>query len=137
MMSNVAKVVANHLFEGYVICLSGDLGAGKTTFTQFLGRHMGIKDFINSPTFTIMKIYDHKPKLTHIDAYRLEHDIDNDIEEYIAAEGVTVIEWYTYIQSSLPSEYLVMDIEWLSETKRKIYVKGTGRYEKTIEALDY
>ncbi len=137
-MSLLAKKIAKTMFDGFVICLSGDLGAGKTTFTQYLGRHLGIKDPINSPTFTIMKMYEHTPKLTHIDAYRLEHQgDDSDIEEFIGGEGVTVIEWYPYIHSALPKHYLAMDIEWLGETKRKILVKGTGRYEKTVKILNH
>lgn len=137
-MSWLAKTITKSIFDGFVICLSGDLGAGKTTFTQYLGRHLGINDAINSPTFTIMKTYEHTPKLTHIDAYRLEEQGDDaDIEEFIGNEGVTVIEWYTFIPLALPKDYLALDIEWLGETKRKIKVKGTGRYEKTVEILNH
>ncbi|MFH5882535.1 MAG: tRNA (adenosine(37)-N6)-threonylcarbamoyltransferase complex ATPase subunit type 1 TsaE [Candidatus Izemoplasmataceae bacterium] len=138
-MEIFAQEVAKHLFPGFVLCLAGDLGAGKTTFTQFLGKHMGINDSINSPTFTIMKNYEHKPySLTHIDAYRLEGvKRDMEVEEYIYSNGVSVIEWYTYIEESLPDEYLSIHIAFISEHERHLTIEGRGKYEKIAKSISH
>ena len=77
-----------------IICLNGDLAAGKTTFTKGIGKALGVKRVINSPTFTLLKIYEGDLTLYHIDAYRLaENDADLGFDEYFDLGGVTVIEW--------------------------------------------
>jgi len=135
-MKRLAFQLEPCLFEGFVLCLEGDLGAGKTTFTQFLGQAMGIKDHINSPTFTIMKIYDHDLRLYHIDAYRLQgQGYDQDLEDVIGIEGVSVIEWYQYIQESLPKDVLKMHIVWVSNQERQVTIEGTGPYENIVKTL--
>ena len=90
-----------------LITLSGDLGAGKTTFTQGLARGLGIDKKVTSPTFTIMKEYKGRLPLYHIDAYRLEN-ITQDLgfDEYIESDGVCVIEWANFIEYVLPEELL-------------------------------
>ena len=89
-----AKQLAQLLESGDVICLEGDLGAGKTTFTRYLARALGIEGNIKSPTFTIMREYQsgHLP-LYHMDAYRLEQTGAEGlgIEEYLEGDGVCVI----------------------------------------------
>lgn len=132
-----AKQCATFLKEGFVLGLEGDLGAGKTTFTKFLGEALGIKGVINSPTFTIMKVYDDgRLPLYHIDAYRLDGiGADYDLEEYIDGFGVTVIEWYARILESMPEDYLALKIEWTGEESRIITMKGRGSYESIVEAL--
>ena len=126
-----------HLFPGFVLCLEGDLGAGKTTFTKYLGKGMGITDTITSPTFTILKIYENVLPLYHMDVYRLNGiGADYDLEEYIYRDGVCVIEWYQHISESLPEDKLIIEIDILGDTKRRLRVEGTGRYEDIIQALD-
>ncbi len=135
-MKQFAQAISKFVGPGFVLCLSGDLGAGKTTFTQFLGEAMGIKDAINSPTFTLMKIYDHQLPLYHIDAYRLEGvGSDAQLEEYIYGDGVCVIEWYQYIIHSIPSDCLVIDIEWVSKTERLLRLKGSGMYASIVKNI--
>ena len=86
-----------------LIILTGDLGAGKTTFTQGLALGMGITKTVTSPTFTIMKIYKNKLPLYHIDAYRLEGiSQDLGLEEMMDDDGVCVIEWPLFIDDRLP-----------------------------------
>jgi len=137
-MKALAQAMSQHLYAGFVLCLEGDLGAGKTTFTQFLGQAMGIQDPINSPTFTILKLYENKLPLYHIDAYRLEGvGSDQELEEYIYGDGVCVVEWYSYIHESIPSASLKMKIEWLSEEGRKVTLEGTDEYEKIVESLSH
>ena len=135
-MKDFAMKVSNEVFPGFILCLEGDLGAGKTTFTKYLGKGMGFIDNINSPTFTIMKIYEGELDLYHMDVYRLNGiGSDYDLEEYIYAEGVCVIEWYRNILNSLPKEKLVIDIEIIDETKRLLKIEGTGIYEKIVQKV--
>ena len=138
-MQRFAARVADYADKGFTLCLSGELGAGKTTFTQFFGRSLGIDEAINSPTFTIMKLYDKADlSLVHIDAYRLEgFGEDESLEEYIFGPHICVIEWYEYIKGSLPSAYLAIDFIRSGPTSRTLYVKGSGRYEAIAETLSH
>ncbi len=134
--AKLAETVASYAKPGFVLCLAGDLGAGKTTFTQFLGASMGIEETINSPTFTIMKVYDHSLPLYHIDAYRLEGQTgDFELEEYIHGDGVAVIEWYRNIEEYLPAEYLSIEFKWIGETKRQCTIEGSGPYAEIAKTL--
>ncbi len=135
-MNVFAKKVGKTLFPGYLLCLEGDLGAGKTTFTKFLGASMGITDMINSPTFTIMKIYEGEIDLNHMDVYRLNGiGMDYDLEEYVYGDGVCVIEWYKHIIESLPEEKLVIEIEIIDEFKRLLKIEGSGKYEEIVKKI--
>jgi tRNA threonylcarbamoyladenosine biosynthesis protein TsaE len=92
----LAARLAAHLQPGDVLWLSGDLGAGKTTFTQGLGRGLGIAAPINSPTFVLIREYAGRLPLYHIDLYRLENPraIANlGLNDYLAGDGVCVVEW--------------------------------------------
>jgi len=137
-MDALAQYIASFLREGQVIGLSGDLGSGKTTFTKFLGRHMGITETIHSPTFNIIQVYDHPLPLYHIDAYRLE-DIgyDYELDDFIFGDGVAVIEWYPFIETMLPEDMLTLDIQRDDETKRRVRIEGSGQYEEIIENLGH
>lgn len=113
--------------DGSVVCLLGDLGAGKTTFVRGLAKALNIKEVIQSPTFNIMKIYlkGDKP-LVHIDAYRLA-DLNPDIglDEYIGYEtGITVIEWPMYISSLIPSNHFDITIKNIGNDRREILISG-------------
>ncbi|PAT02689.1 tRNA (adenosine(37)-N6)-threonylcarbamoyltransferase complex ATPase subunit type 1 TsaE [Candidatus Izimaplasma bacterium ZiA1] len=137
-MEQFAKTISEELFPGFVLCLEGDLGAGKTTFTKFLGKYMGIKDTINSPTFTILKIYENDLPLYHMDVYRLNGiGMDYELEEFIYGEGLCVIEWYKNISESIPDESFIMEISIIDENKRKISLEGLGKYEKIIKKISY
>jgi tRNA threonylcarbamoyladenosine biosynthesis protein TsaE len=135
-MEALARQLSERLFPGFVLCLEGDLGAGKTTFTQFLGKGMGITDTINSPTFNILKIYEGSLPLYHMDVYRLDGiGADYDLEDYIYGDGVCVIEWYHHILESLPDERLIIEIDILSDTARQLRMEANGVYEDILEAL--
>ena len=97
------------LKPGSVICLVGDLGAGKTTMTQSLAQALEVDDYITSPTFTIVNEYEGKIPLYHFDVYRIgssEEMYDIGYDEYINGEGVCIIEWANLIEDILPDEYL-------------------------------
>jgi len=133
-MKQFAIAVARHAKPGFVIGLAGDLGSGKTTFTKYLAEAMGIKDVVNSPTFTILKIYQGTIPLYHMDVYRLETiGYDWSLEEFIDGDGVAVIEWYPYVGAMLPKNMLSIDIRATGETAREIRIKGEGDYDKVVE----
>lgn len=120
----IAKDLGSKLMSPIVITLEGDLGAGKTTFTKGLGKGLGVKRVITSPTFTIIKEYTGRLPLYHIDAYRLEYSEENlGIEEYILSDGVTVIEWAQFIDDLIPADKLEIKINYLGEDQREIIFK--------------
>ncbi|WP_210134934.1 tRNA (adenosine(37)-N6)-threonylcarbamoyltransferase complex ATPase subunit type 1 TsaE [Staphylococcus sp. GDX8P80P] len=134
-LDQFANVLVRHLKPGDVILLNGDLGAGKTTLTQFIGKHLGVKRNINSPTFNIIKSYRGSHlKLHHMDCYRLE-DSDEDLgfEEYFQDKGITVIEWSQFIYDLLPEERLIINIETVNETQRTIELNGIGTHYLNVK----
>ena len=137
-MAHFAEVLAKHLSAGDIILLNGDLGAGKTTLTQFIGKAMGVKRNINSPTFNIIKSYQGNAfKLHHMDCYRLE-DSEEDLgfDEYFYGEYVTVVEWPEMIQDQLPKERLDITILHLSDHVRTFLFAPKGKqYERICEGL--
>lgn len=121
---------------GSTVVLKGDLAGGKTTFTKGIGKALNIKQVINSPTFTILKIYEGDKILYHIDAYRLENnDYDLGLDEY--DEGIMVIEWPEYYQKYLPEKYLEVDFNYIDENTREIsFIAHGEEYEKIVEELE-
>ena len=113
-----------------VILLDGDLGAGKTTFAKGIARGIGITQIVNSPTFTIMKKYlskDRMKTMYHLDLYRLDHvGNDFDLEEYIDGLGIIVVEWPFKVEEFLPTDYLLVKIEKISDTERKFIMQCEG-----------
>lgn len=121
-----------------VICLIGDLGAGKTTMTQSLARALGVDDYITSPTFTIVNEYEGKMPLYHFDVYRIgssDEMYDIGYEEYINGEGVCIIEWANLIEDILPDEYLYIEMNY-KETGREMILTPKGeKYEEIVKEL--
>ena len=119
----LGKKIANLAAPGSIFCLTGDLGAGKTTLVRGVAQALNIKSVVQSPTFNIMKIYfDGIKPLIHIDAYRLA-DVDTDIglDEYIGYEtGITVIEWPMFIARLIPETASEISIINLGDDTRKI-----------------
>lgn len=127
-----------HLLEAQdTITLEGDLGAGKTTFTQALAKGLGITRTVNSPTFTIMKQYEGRLPFNHLDVYRLaDNDEDLGWEEIFYGDAVTVVEWAHLIEEYLPSERLAIEIHRIDDDKRKFILKPIGeRYEQLCKEL--
>ena len=121
----LGRKIASLAQEGSVFCLTGDLGAGKTTLVRGIAEGLNIKSVVQSPTFNIMKIYfDGNKPLIHIDAYRLA-DVDTDIglDEYIGYEtGLTVIEWPNFIDKFIPENANVVNIANIGEDMRQITI---------------
>ena len=120
-----------------VICLNGDLGAGKTTLTKSIGKGMGIDDYITSPTFNIINEYYSDLNLYHFDTYRLENidDVEYlDFDEYFYSDGVCIIEWADRIKEFLPDQYLELNIKKIDDDKREIELVAFG--DRPAELLE-
>lgn len=139
-MEQFGEILTKHLSAGDIILLNGDLGAGKTTLSQFIGKALGVKRNINSPTFNIIKSYQGETlKLHHIDCYRLE-DSEEDLgfDEYFEDKAITLIEWSQFITEFLPPEHLIINIKTVSPTERDIEIKAVGQhYLKIKEAVEH
>ena len=137
LLSALCVPLCKKLQRSILINLEGDLGAGKTTFTKGIGQALGIERVINSPTFTILKIYEGKIPLYHIDAYRLDgNPYDLGISEY-EDEGIMVIEWPECYKDFLPDEYLEISFNYIDDNTREIEFKAYGKkYEKILEVLN-
>lgn len=122
-------------FPNMMVVLEGDLGAGKTTFSQAIALGLDVKEIVNSPTFVIMKTYQGRLPLYHIDAYRLSKSSEDEyLEEYFDQGGVVIIEWGKNIEYLLPKEYLLISIKDLGLEKRKFELIAFGK--KYQELLD-
>ncbi|MCL2521579.1 MAG: tRNA (adenosine(37)-N6)-threonylcarbamoyltransferase complex ATPase subunit type 1 TsaE [Erysipelotrichales bacterium] len=134
---SIGRKIGSILNKGDCILLTGDLGAGKTTLTKGIGKGLNIIKDINSPTFTIMKIYQGRVPLYHFDFYRLHNDSEDfDLADYIEGDGVAVIEWPDNARSLLPDEYLLAELTYLSDQSRKIRLSAKGqRYLKIMESI--
>ena len=111
----IATTLASKLKTGDIVVLSGDLGSGKTKFTEGFLSFWNLQDEISSPTFTIVNEYDSgRLKLNHFDVYRVS-DPDEiyaiGFDDYIFSDAVSIIEWANYIEDILPKEYLHIHIE--------------------------
>lgn len=122
-----------------VICLNGDLGAGKTTFTQAIGKGLGVTEYITSPTFTIINEYEGRLPLYHFDIYRLGDEEELDLlgaQDYFYSEGVCVIEWANNAENILPKERLDIWIKIIDENRRQFkFIPHGDRYVKLVEEL--
>lgn len=141
-MKNLGKTIVKMAFPNLVIALVGDLGAGKTTLTKGIGEALGVKRVINSPTFTIMKIYDTThptiQKLYHLDVYRLtDSSSDFELEEYFYMDGLTVIEWAHIIEDMLPPNTWEVEIIDLGNNERQVTIKGSCELIKEIGEETY
>ena len=101
--------------KGQVYTLVGDLGVGKTVFTQGLAKGLEINEPISSPTFTIVQVYDEgRLPFYHFDVYRIGDISEMDeigFEDYVYGEGVSLIEWANLIEEILPEERIAITIE--------------------------
>jgi len=125
---------------GDVICLQGDLGAGKTTFVQGIAQGWGSLDSVSSPTFIIVNVYRRgdEARLFHMDAYRLdstpeaeELDLDS-----MLAQGPLLIEWPERMNGLVPDERLWVSLEHINEEEREMKFQASGkRYDNLLEVI--
>lgn len=130
------KLIGENLKSGDVVCLNGELGAGKTTLTKSIAKGMGIDDYVTSPTFNIINEYYGKLNLYHFDTYRLEN-VDEisylGFDEYFYGNGVCVIEWADKIKDFLPEEYIEINLNM--DRKAELIAHGK-RYEELLETIE-
>lgn len=112
---NIGESLGKKAYPGQVITLSGDLGVGKTVFTQGFAKGLDISSPVNSPTFTIVQIYEEgRLPFYHFDVYRIGDIEEMDeigFEEYVFGEGVSLIEWANLIEEILPDNRIEITIE--------------------------
>lgn len=121
----IAVSFAENLNLGDVILLNGDLGAGKTTFTQFVFQALGVKEVVSSPTFAILKSYLGKFTLHHFDTYRITTDeaIEAGFDEILGdRDSVIFIEWSENILPLLPNKKIIVNIKKIDETTREFEI---------------
>jgi tRNA threonylcarbamoyladenosine biosynthesis protein TsaE len=109
----IAAEFADTLKGGEFIAMYGDLGAGKTAFTQGLAKALGITRYVTSPTFTIVNEYEGRLPLYHFDVYRIadpEEMYEIGYEEYIESGGVCIVEWSELIEELFPDSYIRITI---------------------------
>lgn len=126
------------LRPGDVICLQGDLGAGKTTFVQGLAQGWGTLDAVSSPTFIIVNMYRRADgaQLHHMDAYRLDslpEAEELDLESMLA-QGPLLVEWAERIRDLIPANHIWLEMEYLAEEHRKMRFTAHGRRNDALLA---
>ena len=129
----LGRKMGQEAVPGQIVCLNGDLGVGKTVFTQGFAQGLGIDEPVNSPTFTIVQQYDEgRLPLYHFDVYRIgdvEEMEEIGYDDYFFGEGVCLIEWARLIEEILPEQVISVTIE-------KNLEKGFDYRKITIEGLD-
>ena len=135
----LGKRIGKLAMSGNVVLLEGQLGAGKTCLTQGIAWGLDIDEYTLSPSFVIMReLYGRLP-LYHIDLYRLdniEESMELGLDDYLYGKGVCVVEWAEKALSILPTEYLMIKIEYLSDTERRFELKPEGKlYEDIVTQL--
>ena len=133
-MINLGQKIGSLVYPNMVITMNGNLGAGKTTITKGIGKAMGIKRVINSPTFTIMKIYEGILNLYHLDVYRIESsESDFELEEYFYMGGVSVIEWSNNIKDLIPEDAIKLELEIQDDASRVVTIIGPSDFINKLE----
>jgi len=136
----IGKRVGGALQTGDVICLQGDLGAGKTTFVQGIAQGWGSLDSVSSPTFILVNVYRRadQSQIFHMDAYRLdstpeaeELDLDS-----MLADGALIIEWPERMAGLIPTERLWIKLEHVDDEEREMKFKASGkRYDQLLNVV--
>jgi tRNA threonylcarbamoyladenosine biosynthesis protein TsaE len=141
MMKELGQALGTQLRGGEVIELVGDVGAGKTTFTKGLAVGLGVDEDVQSPSFTISRVYDGRDelRLAHYDFYRLQDAgiMAHDLEESVGDPAtITIIEWADVVKTILPEEYLEIRFSSPTESTRVLQVNPRGaRYQSMELAL--
>ena len=137
----LGKAIARHALPGDIICLSGDLGSGKTVLAKGIAQGLGIdKSEVISPTFVLLRQYEGRLPLFHFDFYRLQTAADIaglGYEEFLYGNGVSVIEWPGRMRTLLPRQHLLVELSVRGQLQRLMRLRAFGaRYEKLIKDID-
>ncbi|MEE4135853.1 MAG: tRNA (adenosine(37)-N6)-threonylcarbamoyltransferase complex ATPase subunit type 1 TsaE [Desulforhopalus sp.] len=132
------RALAELARAGDLICLQGDLGAGKTTLVQAIARGLGVEGWVNSPSFALLHEYSGRLPLYHMDFYRLNSSdeiIAIGLDEYFASQGLTVIEWAERAEDILPPEKLCLSLHHTGEYSRLIKITASAGFGDRLEPL--
>lgn len=142
----VGKKLGEILQKKDLVCISGDLGTGKTVFTKGIAKGLEINGYATSPTFTIVNEYEGKIPLYHFDVYRINNKEELQeigFEEYLYGEGVIIIEWPEIFGNLLPTERISVDISFTNNEltdEREIIIRFIGdryvNYENILKEQD-
>ena len=136
------RLLGMFLTGGDVVSLTGELGAGKTTLTQGIADGLGVSKgcYVTSPTFTIINEYKGRVPVYHLDFYRIDSSLEVEnlgLEEYFHSNGVAVVEWAEKIKTFLPKEYLMVVLDYVDYSVRKMSISGIGaRYTGIVKAFE-
>ncbi len=137
---NLGKEVSKLTKPGDLLAFYGELGTGKTCFIQGIARGLKVKDYVTSPSFTIINEYQGKIPIYHFDLFRLnnaEEILEFSYEEYFYGEGLTVIEWAEKIEQFLPKEHLKIDIKFKDRYIRIIsFIPQGDKFNNFVEGLN-
>lgn len=131
----LGEELGNRLLPGSVILLDGDLGAGKTVFARGVARGLGVGSSIQSPTFTLLNVYEGRLPFYHFDLYRLdsaEELFELGVDEYLDGEGVSLVEWAGKFAAYLDLPALCVLIEVSGAEGRRIVFTADGEPYETI-----
>lgn len=130
----VAFELVGNIRRGQVICLVGDLGAGKTTFTQYLCEALGVNDYVTSPTFNLMNTYQgvlagEPVEIHHFDVYRI-FDADEMLEigfdDFLYGDGICIVEWANQVEDMIPKGSIWIELSLGLDGKRVLTMTGGG-----------
>ncbi len=142
---NFAQQLVKYLHPGQVICMVGDLGAGKTTMTQFLCSSLGVDDYITSPTFNLMNPYvgllnGKEIEIFHFDVYRIfdsEEMIEIGFDEYLFGKGISIVEWANQVEEMLPKDSIWLSISFDTLGERILDYSGGPLTNIMLNGFEY
>jgi len=138
--NNLGEKISKIIKPGDLLAFYGELGVGKTCFIQGISQGLKVKDYVTSPSFTIINEYQGNVPIYHFDLFRLnnaEEILEFGYEEYFNGEGLIVIEWAEKIEQFLPKEHLKIDIKFKDRYKRTIsFIPQGDRFNNLLEELN-
>ena len=138
--ARIGSALGQYAEAGDVFLLSGELGAGKTCLTQGIAKGLGVDGYVRSPTFVLVSVHQGRLPLYHIDIYRLDEVaevVDLGLEEYLAGDGVSVIEWASKALEVFPQPYVLVTLTYEGENERLIQLEAMGeRYESLLSQVE-
>ncbi len=138
--ARIGSALGQYAEAGDVFLLSGELGAGKTCLTQGIAKGLDIDGYVRSPTFVLVSVHQGRLPLYHIDIYRLDEVaevVDLGLEEYLAGDGVSVIEWASKALEVFPQPYMLVTLTYEGENERLIQLEAKGeRFESLLAQVE-
>ncbi|MDP6510283.1 MAG: tRNA (adenosine(37)-N6)-threonylcarbamoyltransferase complex ATPase subunit type 1 TsaE [Dehalococcoidia bacterium] len=135
----LGRLLGEQAWVGEVILLVGELGAGKTCLVQGMAQGLGVNEVVLSPSFVLLRQYSGRLPMYHMDLYRMERlneVADLGLDDYIYGDGLSLVEWAERGTGLFPSQHLLIELEYLSETERRLrFHPSGGNYREAVEKL--